>query len=99
MRKQNKNYSATKNFESYRPVSRKEFDSLKDRVDAIDASDIVGLACDMVLAIVSLKVAMKKRKRFEEVEAKTAELEKKLKVLETKNAIEAETAADAKEEK
>ena len=97
MRKNNNNYKVGKNFEAYKPVTRKEFDSLKGRVDAIDASDIVGLACDMVVAMISLKLAMKKRKRFEDLENKTAELEKKLKDLESKNAVE--TAADAEEEK
>ena len=100
MRKNNKNYNnATKKFDSYKPVTRKEFDSLKGRVDAIDASDIVGLACDMVVAMISLKLAMKKRKRFEDLENKTAELEKKLKDFESKAVVEAETAADAEDEK
>ena len=100
MRKNNKNYNnATKKFDSYKPVTRKEFDSLKGRVDAIDASDIVGLACDMVVAMISLKLAMKKRKRFEDLENKTAELEKKLKDFESKAVVEAETAADAENEK
>ena len=97
MRKNN-NCTATKNFDSYKPVSRKEFDSLKGRVDAIDETDILSLVCDLALAVVSVKLTLRRRKRFEDLEAKTALMEKKLKDLESKNAVEAETAADAVEE-
>ncbi|HAU88022.1 MAG TPA: hypothetical protein DCW90_21870 [Lachnospiraceae bacterium] len=33
MRKQNKNYKVSRNFDTYKPVSRKEFDSLRETVN------------------------------------------------------------------
>lgn len=99
MRKQNKNYDVTRNFDTYKPVTKKEFNSLTSRVNSIDATILSMLAADFVFSIMDFFVERNHDKKHKMLEEKTAELEKKLKDLESKNAVKAETAADAEEEK
>lgn len=98
MRKNN-NHKATRNFDSYKPVSRKELDTLTSRVNAIDSTILSLLATNFIFSIMDFMVEKTHDKKHKMLEEKTAELEKKLKDLESKTTVEAETAADAEEEK